>query len=168
MPFLCVIGARADDEKLEVLAIEMGDRERKELWEELFQDLARRGLQMEGVELGVMDGLPGLEAAARQAFRALQARWKKTYLSAVAVIARDLDNLLRFYRFEEKYWPSLRTTNTIERVNKEFKRRTKAMEITGSETSTYRLLAYVALTMNFSWRKYSLSALRHFYTLKAA
>lgn len=44
----------------------------------------------------------------------------------------------------------------------------KAMEITGGETSTYRLLAYVALTMNFSWRKYSLSALRHFYTLKAA
>lgn len=216
MPFLCVIGARADDEKLEVLAIEMGDRERKELWEELFQDLARRGLEMGSVELGIMDGLPGLEAAfraafpnaepqrcqvhakrnalkrvspkareafkadlnrvfyakneaaARQAFRALQERWKKTYPSAVAVIARDLDSLLRFYRFEEKYWPSLRTTNTIERVNKEFKRRTKAMEITGGETSTYRLLAYVALTMNFNWRKYSLSALRHFYTLKAA
>ena len=34
-------------------------------------------------------------------------------------------------------------------MNKEFKRRTKAMEVTGGETTTYRLLAYVALTMNF-------------------
>jgi transposase-like protein len=59
-------------------------------------------------------------------------------------------------------------TNPIERVNKEFKRRTKAMEITGGENTTYRLLAYVALTLNLNWKKYALSAPKHFYTLKAA
>jgi putative transposase len=35
----------------------------------------------------------------------------------------------------------LRATNPIERLNKEFKRRTRAMEITGGEQNTYRLLA---------------------------
>ena len=30
------------------------------------------------------------------------------------------------------------------------------MEIVGGEVTTYRLLAYVALTMNFGWRKYAL------------
>lgn len=49
--------------------------------------------------------------------------------------------------------PSLRATNTIERLNEEFKRRTKTMEITGGEQKTYRLLAFVALTMNLGWRK---------------
>jgi transposase-like protein len=211
-----VIGVRADDEKMEVLSIEMGDREQKTLWAELFQDLARRGLDLGAVELGIMDGLSGLEAAfqaafpkartqrcqvhakrnaikrvskkdrdafrkdldavfyaktravARQAFSALESNWKTKYPTAVGVIERDLDSLLRFYDWEDRYWASLRTTNPIERVNKEFKRRTKAMEITGGETTTYRLLAYVALTMNLSWRKYALSAPKNFYTLKAA
>jgi len=216
LPFLAVIGVRSDDEKLEVLAIEMGDREQKSLWAELFQDLLRRGLDSQGVELGIMDGLPGLESAfcaafpnartqrcqvhakrnalkrvskkdreafrkdldavfyaktearSRKAFTNLLSTWKTKYPSAVAVIARDLDSLLRFFAWEERYWPSLRTTNPIERVNKEFKRRTKAMEITGGETTTYRLLAYVALTMNLNWEKYLLSKPKHCYTLKAA
>jgi transposase-like protein len=216
LPFLCVIGVRADDEKMEVLSIEVGDREQKALWEELFQSLARRGLDMTAVELGIMDGLAGLESAfgaafpnartqrcqvhakrnalkrvsvrdrdafkadldavfyakteaqGRLAFTELTAQWKAKYPSAVGVIERDLDSLLRFFAWGEKYWPSLRTTNPIERVNKEFKRRTKAMEITGGESTTHRLLAYVALTMNLGWRKYALSAPKNFYTLKAA
>ena len=155
--FLCVVGARARDGGMEVLAIEVGDREQKTLWAALFQTLARRGLDMTAVELGIMDGLPGLEAAFRAA-----------YPSAVQIIERDLESLLRFYRWEPSYWHSLRTTDPIERVNKEFKRRTKAMGITGRELTTYRLLAYVALTMNLAWRSYALSTPRHFYTLKAA
>jgi len=68
LPFLCVVGARANDGGMEVLAIEVGDREQQALWAELFQGLARRGLDMSAVELGIMDGLPGLEAAFRAAF----------------------------------------------------------------------------------------------------
>lgn len=216
LPVLVVIGAREDTDRLEVLAVEMGEREHTESWEGVFADLARRGLELEGVELGVMDGLPGLEAAfsrwfpcgkpqrcqvhakrnafrrvakrdrdafrsdldrvfyntgeaaGRRAFVQLKKRWGTAYSGAVGVIERDLDSLLRFYQFPDPYWPSLRTTNPIERLNKEFKRRTKAMEITGGEVATYRLLAYVALTMNMGWRKYVLSSPRHFYTLKAA
>lgn len=216
LPILCVVGARADDDKLEVLALEVGDREQKSLWSEVFQDLVRRGLDAEGVELGIMDGLPGLEVAfraafsqaqtqrcqvhakrnalkrvgkkdreafrkdldavfyakseakARRAFSQLRLQWQGVYPTAVEIIERDLDSLLRFFRWEARYWPSLRTTNPIERVNKEFKRRTKAMEIVGGEATMYRLLAYVALTLNFAWRKYALSTPRHFYTLKAA
>lgn len=216
IPTLVVVGLRASDERLEVVAIEIGQRERKSLWEEVFADLARRGLDMEAVELGVMDGLAGLEEAfrawfpnaktqrcqvhakrnavtrvpkrdreafrkdldrvfyganeaeARRAFVELRKRWSPSYPSAVAVIERDLDSLVRFYAWEEAYWPSLRTTNPIERVNKEAKRRTKAMEIVGGELTTYRLFAYVAMTMNMNWRKYVLSSPKHFYTLKAA
>jgi hypothetical protein len=211
-----LLGVRADDEKMEVLSIEVGDREQKTLWAELFQSLERRGSDMNAVELGIMDGLAGLESAfsaafpnartqrcqvhakrnalkrvsvreraafkadldrvfyakteakARGAFVELVSKWKPKYPGAVGVIERDLDSLLRFLAWEARYWASLRTPNPIERVNKEFKRRTKAMEITGGESTTHRLLAYVALTMNLSWRKYALSAPKNFYTLKAA
>jgi len=37
-------------------------------------------------------------------------------------------------------------------VNKEFKRRTKPMEILAGEESAYRLLCFVALKMELNWR----------------
>ena len=67
------------------------------------------------------------------------------------MIERDLDSLLRFFEFDPVYWATIRTTNPIERLNKEFKRRTKAMEVTGGEASTYRILTYVAMTMEYQW-----------------
>ncbi len=48
---------------------------------------------------------------------------------------------------------SIRTTNTIERLNKEFKRRTKPMEIVAGENSCYLLLAFISLKMEMSWRR---------------
>jgi putative transposase len=44
----------------------------------------------------------------------------------------------------------LRTTNVIERVNKEFKRRTKPMEILAGERPCYMLLAFVCLKMELT------------------
>jgi transposase-like protein len=52
------------------------------------------------------------EARARTAFVALKGQWGRAYASAVGIIERDLDSLLRFYRFEHKYWPSLRAPPT--------------------------------------------------------
>ena len=51
------------------------------------------------------------------------------------VIERDLDSLLIFFQFDPTYWTVLRATNPIEQLNKEFKRRTEAMEVTGGEIS---------------------------------
>lgn len=42
------------------------------------------------------------------------------------------------------------------------------MEITGGEQNTYRLLAYLALTVNLGWRSYVLSLAEPFCTLDAA
>lgn len=52
----------------------------------------------------------------------------------------------------EEEWISLRTTNIIKRVNKEFKRRTKTKEILAGEESAYWLLCFVALIMELNWR----------------
>ena len=40
----------------------------------------------------------------------------------------------------------------IGRFNKEFRRRTKAMEIVTGKIACYRILAYVSLTMELHWR----------------
>ncbi len=46
----------------------------------------------------------------------------------------------------------LRTTNIIERLHKEFKRRTKPMEIVAGEASVHTILAFVAMKMEMPWR----------------
>ena len=75
------------------------------------------------------------ESQARAALHELKAKWGQSFPSAVAVIEKDFDALLRFFQFDPTYWTVLRTTHPIERLNKELKRRTRAMEVTGGEIS---------------------------------
>jgi putative transposase len=83
---------------------------------------------------------------------AFAARWEKDIPSAVQCLSNSLGACLTFFAFPEEEWLSLRTTNSIERLNKEFKRRTKPMEIVAGEDACYLLLAFIALKMEASWR----------------
>jgi len=98
------------------------------------------------------------EAEARRNFYAFKDRWHSQFPGAVKVIERDLDSLLTFYQFDSAYWATIRTTNPIERLNKEFKRRTRAMEVTGGEQATYRIMVYVAMTMEHRWSRFQLKS----------
>lgn len=214
--FCAVLGISEQSQCFEVLALEMGDRERVDLWESVFVSLTERGLDSQAVELGIMDGLPGLEtlfkrffpraqtqrcqkhakanacrrvrvkereqfskdlnkvfyapseSTARVAFFSFKEQWGRLFPSAVQIIERDLDSLLTFLQFDATYWTTLRTTNPIERLNKEFKRRTRAMEVTGGEVSTYRCLVYVAQTMEYRWSFHPVSQWSAVYTQIAA
>ena len=63
-----------------------------------------------------------------------------------------MESCLTYLEFPEDEWISLRTTNVIERLNKEFKRRTRPMEIVAGENACYRLLAFISLKMELHWR----------------
>ncbi len=63
-----------------------------------------------------------------------------------------MESCLTYLEFPEDEWISLRTTNVIERLNKEFKRRTRPMEIIAREKACYRLLAFISLKMELHWR----------------
>ncbi len=95
-------------------------------------------------------------------------RWQKEVPSAVKCLQNSLTSCLTFFDFPEEEWISLRTTNVIERLNKEFKRRTKPMEIVAGENACYTLLAFISLKMEIHWRsnpvgkvRYNLPALRN-------
>ena len=79
-------------------------------------------------------------------------RWEQELPSAAKCLANSLDSCLTYLQFPKEEWICLRTTNVIERVNKEFKRRTKPMEIVAGERSCYTLLAFVCLKMEIHWR----------------
>lgn len=71
---------------------------------------------------------------------------------AVHCLEKDLDSLLMHYRFEKSLWRALKSTNPIERVNREFKRRTKAMDTLG-ERALQVLVAFTALRLEYNWQK---------------
>ncbi len=79
-------------------------------------------------------------------------KWEKEFPSAVKSLGNSIDSCLTFFSFPEEEWISLRTSNIIERLNKEFKRRTKPMEIVAGENACYRLLAFISLKMELHWR----------------
>ena len=85
-------------------------------------------------------------------FKLFKAKWEKEIPSAVKCLENSLETCLTYLQFPEEEWVCLRTTNVIERVNKEFKRRTKPMEILAGERSCYMLLAFVCLKMELTWK----------------
>jgi putative transposase len=89
---------------------------------------------------------------ASECFEAFKTKWRKSVPSAVECLERSIDACLTFFNFPSEEWISLRTSNIIERLNKEFRRRTKTMEIVAGETACYRILAYVSLKMELHWR----------------
>ena len=89
---------------------------------------------------------------ALQFFEQFKGKWEMQLPSAVKCLQGSLDACLTYLNFPEEEWICLRTTNVIERLNKEFKRRTRPMEILAGERSCYTLLAFVCLKMEVNWR----------------
>jgi len=97
---------------------------------------------------------------ATEFFSQFKTRWEPQLPSAVKCLEKSMDACLTFFNCPEEEWISLRTTNIIERLNKEFRRRTKPMEIVAGERSCYTLLAFIALKMELHWRSNPLGKTR--------
>lgn len=64
-------------------------------------------------------------SAARQAYRAFVSMWRARVPKVVESLEEAGEELLTFYRFPASQWKCLRSTNPIERLNGEFRRRVK-------------------------------------------
>jgi len=98
---------------------------------------------------------------AMEFFDELKHKWEKELPSAVKCLENSIDACLTFFTLPGDEWISLRTTNIIERLNKEFKRRTRSMEIVAGESACYRLLAFISLRMELHWRSNPVGKVRH-------
>ena len=73
-------------------------------------------------EVSVIFQTSGL-AEAKKLLGEFGARWKKELPEAVEVLERGFGAATQFYAFPEAHWPRLRTTNSLERLHGEIKRR---------------------------------------------
>lgn len=97
------------------------------------------------------------EDQARVAFKVLKEAMGADAERAVYCLEKDLDSLVVHYRFEERFWIALKTTNPIERINKEFKKRSRSMGTLGEQTLEC-LLAFTALRLEMGWKQVRVDA----------
>lgn len=200
MPILAVIGINLAGER-EVLAFSVGDRENQTAWEELLEDLKRRGVQRIG--LWVSDGnqatinaieikfsasqrqrcvkhkmdnvlgyIPkgqhdqvepelkaifyqGSREQADQEVAAFCEKFQALYPSAVDCLKRDLEACLTFYAFPKAHWKTIRTTNVIERLFGEVKKRSHKMAAAFRNENSCLLMFY-AVVRSLKFRKISM------------
>lgn len=90
-------------------------------------------------------------AHALQVFRRWAQFWQPLCPAAVTCLEQDLDDLLQFYRCPSPLWVKLRTTNIIERVFLEVRRRTRPMTCFQNPDSVERIIYALFHRQNALW-----------------
>jgi transposase-like protein len=91
-------------------------------------------------------------------FRQWKQRWQFRAPKAVACLETDLEELLAFFDCPRAHWKRLRTTNVIERLFVEVRRRIRTMCAFTTRSSSERILYSVFDRMNSQWSRHPLSA----------
>jgi transposase-like protein len=80
----------------------------------------------------------GMEA--REAYQAFVTKWTKLCPAVARSLEEGGEQLLTFYAFPKPLWRALRTTNALENLNREFRRRTKTQASFSTEDAGVTLL----------------------------
>jgi transposase-like protein len=91
--------------------------------------------------------------AARGAWTAFERAWGKRCPGVVTSLQEGGAELVTFFSFPKAQWKTLRTTNSIERLNEEFRRRVKTQGSLPTEASAVLLLFGLVATGQITLRK---------------
>ena len=91
-------------------------------------------------------------ATALKRGRDLIAKFKDRYPAAMECLERDLEECITYLRFPEAHHTRIRTTNRLERLNGESRRRTKVIPRFPTERSCLSLLYASLITASKHWR----------------
>ncbi len=78
--------------------------------------------------------------AAREAHASFLAKWRTLCPAVARSLEEAGEQLLTFYAFPKAMWRALRTTNSLENLNREFRRRTKTQASFSTEEAGVTLL----------------------------
>jgi len=85
-------------------------------------------------------------------------RYSREFPTACEVLAKHLEECLTFYRFPERHWKHIRTSNVIERYFKEVKRRTRVVGRFPNETSALVMVFSLLEEERMKWQKVGMRA----------
>ena len=69
-----------------------------------------------------------------------------------AIVQDDFEATLNFYDLDARIWRSLRSTNVIERFNRELRRKFNEMDVCKGDIAVDRTVAMVAMKITEDWQ----------------
>jgi transposase-like protein len=88
---------------------------------------------------------------ARQRLRDAVGQLERRLPKIAALLEQAETDVLAFYAFPAEHWPKIRSTNPLERFNREIGRRTDVVGIFPDDPSLIRLVSMLAIEANDEW-----------------
>jgi putative transposase len=88
---------------------------------------------------------------ARRDLVAWLAKWQGKYPKLCQWVENNIEETFSFYRLPKEHHKHLKSTNVLERLNQELKRRSQVIRIFPNEASALRLLRALAVEMHENW-----------------
>src|SRR5258708_37961984 len=88
---------------------------------------------------------------ARRDLAAWHAKWSGKYSKLTGWVEDNIDETLSFYRLPRQHHKHLKSTNMLERLNEEIKRRTHVVRIFPNGESCLRLVRALAVETHENW-----------------
>lgn len=88
---------------------------------------------------------------ARRDLAAWLTKWQEKYPKLCDWVESNIEETLTFYRLPAEHHKHLKSTNMLERLNEEIKRRTHVVRIFPNEQSCLRLIRALAVEMHENW-----------------
>jgi len=91
------------------------------------------------------------QEAALAAFETLKEQFGATCAKAMQILEDGLGDTLTFMAFPSAHWSRISSTNQIERINKEIRRRTRVIGVFPNVASALRLISMILLEQTEDW-----------------
>jgi transposase-like protein len=129
---------------------------RQRCWVHKLRNVAnklRRNIQAECLAQAKGIYLAGSKRQAIKRFHRWAARWRQKAPKAVACLEVDLEQLLSFFDCPREHHTKIRTTNAIERIFREVRRRTRPISCFTNDASIDRILYGLFSYFNERWSR---------------
>jgi transposase-like protein len=90
-------------------------------------------------------------AEARRDLAAWLAKWQAKYAKLCAWVEDNIEETLTFYKLPQQHHKHMKSTNMLERLNEEIKRRTRVVRIFPNGESCLRLIRALAVETHENW-----------------
>ncbi|MDP6414313.1 MAG: transposase, partial [Gammaproteobacteria bacterium] len=92
------------------------------------------------------------QVAAREQWRETADKLRERFPKLGALMDRAEDDVLAFMQYPKEIWPQLASTNSLERLNKEIKRRSRVVEIFPNDAAVVRLVGTLLAEHTDEWQ----------------